>query len=107
MVSLVGFLPRFQLSLVVARGCLPLSSVGILLAISSGYASPVFPLAALAIAVAPHFGLKILPAIWFGSLILNIGIALSHGPIFREGKSDRLRLILTKSHLELGGAIGG
>ena len=39
------------------------------LAIPPGYASPVFPAAGLAIALALHFGNRILPGIWLGRAI--------------------------------------
>lgn len=51
-------------------------AVGLALAIPPGYASPVFPAAGFALAVALRFGIRVLPAIWFGSLSLNIGVAL-------------------------------
>jgi len=53
--------------------------LGLALAISPGYASPVFPASGFALAVALHFGVKVLPAIWLGSLALNIGISLING----------------------------
>lgn len=53
-----------------------LGALGLALAIPPGYASPVFPAAGFALAVALRYGARILPAIWIGSLSLNIGVAL-------------------------------
>jgi len=54
-----------------------LGVLGILLAIPPGYASPVFPAAGLAIAVALQ-GKQFWSSIWFGSLLLQLWIAQSH-----------------------------
>ncbi len=56
-----------------------LGAFGLALAIPPGYASPVFPAAGFALAAALHFGLRVLPGIWLGSLALNLGVALVHG----------------------------
>lgn len=53
--------------------------LGLALAIPPGYASPVFPAAGFALAVVLHYGVRALPAVWLGSLSLNIGVALAHG----------------------------
>ena len=45
---------------------------GLSLAIPPGYASPVYPAAGLAIALALYFGNRILPGIWFGSFAVNL-----------------------------------
>jgi len=56
-----------------------LGAFGLALAIPPGYASPVFPAAGFALAAALHFGPRVLPGIWLGSLALNLGVALVHG----------------------------
>ena len=53
--------------------------LGLALAIPPGYASPVFPASGFALAVTLHYGIRVLPAIWIGSLLLNIVVALMHG----------------------------
>lgn len=53
-----------------------LGALGLALAIPPGYASPVFPAAGFALAVVLCFGVRTLPAIWLGSLLLNFGVAL-------------------------------
>lgn len=52
-----------------------LGAVGLTLAIPPGYASPIFPAAGLALAVALLHGRAALPWIWLGSFVLNIGHA--------------------------------
>lgn len=54
-----------------------LGVLGILLAIPPGYASPVFPAAGLAIAVALQ-GKQFWSSIWVGSLLLQLWVAQSH-----------------------------
>ncbi|SDH95983.1 CHASE domain-containing protein [Propionivibrio dicarboxylicus] len=56
-----------------------LGALGLTLAVATGYASPFFPAAGLAVALVLVQGFAALPAIWFGSLILNIGVAVSSG----------------------------
>ncbi len=56
-----------------------LGACGLALAIPPGYASPLFPAAGLALAVVLHFGLRSLPGIWLGSMLLNVGVALLNG----------------------------
>ena len=63
----------------VVVGYLVLGTLGLSLAIPPGYASPVFPAAGFALAVLIHYGNRALPAVWFGSLLLNLGVALSNG----------------------------
>ena len=63
----------------VVVGYLVLGTLGLSLAIPPGYASPVFPAAGFALAVLIHYGNRALPAVWFGSLLLNLGVAFSNG----------------------------
>ncbi len=56
-----------------------LGASGLALAIPPGYASPIFPAAGLAVALALCFGNRILSGIWFGSLIINLIVAWQHG----------------------------
>ena len=65
----------------VVVGYLVLGTLGLSLAIPPGYASPVFPAAGFALAVLIHYGNRALPAVWFGSLLLNLGVAFSNGGI--------------------------
>ncbi len=58
-----------------------LGGICFILSILPGYASPVFPAAGFAVAVLLCFGPRILPAIWFGALILNIAIVFSQGSL--------------------------
>ena len=55
-----------------------LGGLGISLAMAPGYVSPVFPAAGFALAIALVHGRRALPAIWLGSLALNVGISISH-----------------------------
>lgn len=68
-----------------AIGYLVLGILGLSLAIPPGYASPVFPAAGFALAVVAQQGMRQLPAIWVGSVLLNIGVALSHGNLSATG----------------------
>ncbi len=52
-----------------------LGALGLTLAIPPGYASPVFPAAGFALAVALHRGVAALPWVGLGSLLLNLGLA--------------------------------
>jgi signal transduction histidine kinase len=56
-----------------------LGALGLLLAIPPGYASPVFPAAGLAVAAVLCHGNRILPGVWLGSFLLNVGLSFSHG----------------------------
>ncbi len=69
----------FQHLLLIAVTYAILGGLGLSLAIPPGYASPVFPAAGFALAVTLWFGTKALPAVWLGSLLLNISVALLHG----------------------------
>ena len=62
-----------------------LGKLGLLIAIPPDYASPIFPAAGLALAVSLHYGASVLPAIWLGSLILNLTLAWQHGPFTLTG----------------------
>lgn len=68
-----------QTLLLIAASYTMLGALGLSLAIPPGYASPVFPAAGLSLAVALRFGRHVLPAIWLGSLLLNVGVAMSNG----------------------------
>ena len=65
----------FQVAIIYAV----LGGLGLALAIPPGYASPVFPASGFALAVVLIRGKRTLPAIWLGSLTLNIGVALTRG----------------------------
>lgn len=52
-----------------------LGAGGLLLAIPPGYASPVFPAAGFALAAMLHHKRRVLPGIWAGSTLLNVGHA--------------------------------
>ena len=56
-----------------------LGKLGLLIVIPPDYASPIFPAAGLALAVTLHYGASVLPAIWLGSLALNLTLAWQHG----------------------------
>ena len=58
-----------------------LGILGLALAIPPGYASPVFPAAGLAVALALYFGNRILPGIWLGSLLVNLAVAWHNGKL--------------------------
>ena len=61
-----------------------LGALGLALAIPPGYASPVFPAAGFAVAAALHFGNRILPGIWLGSLFINLATPWYHGTLHTE-----------------------
>ncbi|NVZ10501.1 CHASE domain-containing protein [Allochromatium humboldtianum] len=67
------------LILLLALTYLLLGATGLLLAIPPGYASPVFPAAGLALAAGLQFGPRILPGVWLGSSLLNVGHAWISG----------------------------
>jgi PAS domain S-box-containing protein len=66
-------------NLLIAACYLFLGGLGLVFAISPGYASPIFPAAGLALAVALCFGAGVLPGIWLGSVALNLGLAYLRG----------------------------
>jgi PAS domain S-box-containing protein len=68
-------------NLLIAAVYLCLGGLGLVFAISPGYASPIFPAAGLALAVALCFGAGALPGIWLGSMALNVGLAFSRGDL--------------------------
>ncbi len=70
---------NLQLILAIATSYTLLGWLGLSLAIPPGYVSPVFPAAGFALAVTLHYGSRVLPAIWIGSLALNISVALMNG----------------------------
>ncbi len=61
--------------IITALGYFLLGEAGLLLAIPPGYASAVFPAAALAFIAVLQAGLRVLPGIWLGSFAINLGIA--------------------------------
>ena len=69
------------LILLLGLAYLLLGAAGLLLAIPPGYASPVFPAAGLALAASLQFGPRVLPAIWLGSSLLNVGHAWLSGTL--------------------------
>ncbi len=60
---------------------LALGALGISFAVAPSYASPIFPAAGFAVAYLLWAGHRKWPAIWAGSLALNVGIALIHGNV--------------------------
>ncbi|MDD2884873.1 MAG: CHASE domain-containing protein [Dechloromonas sp.] len=70
---------RLKSLLLVALPYFLLATAGLLLAIPVGFASPVFPAAGLALAVALTQGNAVLPAIWLGSLAANLVQLALHG----------------------------
>jgi len=56
-----------------------LGQLGLLLAISPGYATAIFPAAGLALASLMIYGIKIWPAICLGSTSLNLWISIKNG----------------------------
>ncbi|OQW40075.1 MAG: hypothetical protein A4S08_05765 [Proteobacteria bacterium SG_bin4] len=64
-----------------ATGYALLGFLGLLLAIPSGYASPAFPAAGLALALTLVSGYRLLPGIWIGSLGLNSWVAWSQNDL--------------------------
>ena len=69
------------LILLLALAYLLLGAAGLLLAIPPGYASPVFPAAGLALAAGLQFGPRVLPGVWLGSSLLNVGHAWLNGTL--------------------------
>lgn len=62
----------------VGLGYALLGAFGLSLAIPPGYASPVFPAAGLAVALALYYGNRVLPGVWLGSLSVNLAVAWQH-----------------------------
>ncbi len=90
-------------SLIAAAVYLVLGAVGISFAIAPSYASPIFPAAGFAVAYLLWAGSSSWPAIWAGSALLNLGIALMHGDL--DGRSVALAAgIATATSLQ---ALGG
>ena len=58
-----------------------LGALGLFLAIPPGYASPVFPAAGFAVAAVLCHGNRVLPGVWLGSFVLNVGVSFSHGDL--------------------------
>jgi PAS domain S-box-containing protein len=58
-----------------------LGAAGLTLATASGYASPVFPAAGLALACALSFGRRALLGIWLGAVLVNMIPAWLHGAV--------------------------
>lgn len=54
-------------------------ALGLSLAISPGYASPIFPAAGLAVALMLSSGNRVWPGIWLGSFLLNVTVSLIYG----------------------------
>ena len=73
-----------------AFGYLALGLLGIRLAIAPGYASPIFPAAGLAVACLLWSGRRAWPAIWLGSLALNLVIGWLHGEAGWRGSLSAL-----------------
>ncbi len=69
------------LILLLGLAYLLLGAAGLLLAIPPGYASPVFPAAGLALAAGLQFGPRVLPGVWLGSSLLNLGHAWLNGTL--------------------------
>jgi len=69
----------FLANFITAISYLIFGEAGLLLAIPPGYASPVFPAAAVSFVAALHSGWRILPGVWLGSFAINVGIASQHG----------------------------
>ena len=72
-------LPPALLFSAVSAGYALLGLIGLSFAITPGYASPVFPAAGFALAAVLLFGLRQLPAVWLGSLLVNLVQSALHG----------------------------
>jgi len=66
---------RASVVLAAALGYLGLGALGLLLALPPGNVSPAFPAAGFALAYVLVHGRRVLPGIWLGSLLLNLGNA--------------------------------
>lgn len=56
--------------------------IGLLLAIPPGYATILWPPSGIALAVVLWRGNKVIPGIWFGSFLLNVGVGFDYDSIF-------------------------
>jgi len=56
-----------------------LGALALLMAVSPGYASPLYPAAGLALAAMLRYGRAALPGIWLGSFAVNTAVGLLHG----------------------------
>lgn len=63
----------------VALSYFSFGALGLSLAISPGYASPIFPAAGLAVALMLWSGNRVWPGIWLGSFVLNVIVSLIYG----------------------------
>jgi len=95
---------RFSLALVVIY--IITGKLGLMLAVPPGYASAIFPPAGIAIAVTYLLGKRIIPAIFAGSLILNLWVDYSTHHHFSQLGLVVALLIAAASSLQarLGGA---
>ncbi|MBF4992133.1 diguanylate cyclase domain-containing protein [Methylophilus sp. QUAN] len=95
---------RFSLALVVIY--IITGKLGLMLAVPPGYASAIFPPAGIAIAVSYLLGKRIIPAIFAGSLILNLWVDYSTHHHFSQLGLVVALLIAVASSLQarLGGA---
>lgn len=95
---------RFSLALVVIY--IITGKLGLMLAVPPGYASAIFPPAGIAIAVSYLLGKRIIPAIFAGSLILNLWVDYSTHHHFSQLGLVVALLIAAASSLQarLGGA---
>ena len=75
---------------VMALGYFALGLLGISLAIAPGYASPIFPAAGLAVACLLCLDWRTWPAIWLGSLALNLAIPWLYGDPDLRGELSAL-----------------
>lgn len=72
---------RLRLTAITALAYFVLGSAGLALAIPPGYASPVFPAAGFAVAMALQWGNRVLPGVWIGSLAINLAVAFKDGSL--------------------------
>lgn len=70
-----------RLVIVITLTYLLLGAFGLMLAISPGYASPIFPASGLALACVLWFKRRALAGIWLGSVLMNITQAWLHGTL--------------------------
>ena len=75
---------RWRVSLLIVTAYLATGEPALLLAESSGYATPVFPPAGIALAFCFAFGFETLPAIFLGAFLLNFWIGFSKTYHFGE-----------------------
>ena len=69
-----------------------LGQLGLLLAIPPGYATAIFPPAGLALTLVTLYGRRTLPAIWLGSMLLNI--TLNQAGFAMDGSSWLLAALI-------------